>query len=92
MVDGKHRVLIETLWNVNEQEQILSALPCCSAGFNRNIVECKFRRHDNVVRHLPRSFNRNIVECKVYRTILSVGLNCAGFNRNIVECKVKRAG
>ncbi len=77
-------VLIETLWNVKEEIDILIFLT--NSRINRNIVECKVF----LTRFLfvsSNSINRNIVECK---EAIKLTLNPFPFciNRNIVECKV----
>ena len=54
-------VLIETLWNVNVTIQGICRDP--ATGFNRNIVECKFKGL-NMILNTGAGFNRNIVECK----------------------------
>ena len=77
--------LIETLWNVNEQQR--QSHPRCSHGINRNIVECKY-------------IGANCVKgnsCELIETLWNVNsarlLKRHGrqerINRNIVECKFK---
>ncbi len=55
-------------------------------SINRNIVECKERRHSEMVEE-SRSINRNIVECKGIKSN-SYAYARSSINRNIVECKV----
>ena len=50
---------------------VLSALPSSSAGFNRNIVECKLSK-EPAEPPPPLRFNRNIVECKFYYKFLNL--------------------
>ena len=80
------RVLIETLWNVNEDEK---ARVCDDANvlietlWNVNLV-FKLTKYDGL------SFNRNIVECKL-DDLEAIDFMLEGFNRNIVECKFSRS-
>ena len=69
-------VLIETLWNVNEnRELIFSTL----FSFNRNIVECKCRTAEEGI--VPEArFNRNIVECK-----FTIDAECEPYRLVLIE-------
>ena len=75
-------VLIETLWNVNEEFAQFIAM---YTRINRNIVECKYR-FVQCLRCCLRRINRNIVECKYSISSTKSNLN-PSINRNIVECK-----
>ena len=81
------RVLIETYWNVKENDLVF--LKNSFSGINRNILECKAIIGDRTGRIRTR-INRNILECKV---LLKVAICRAGLciNRNILECKDGRA-
>ena len=59
------RVLIETLWNVNEVHE--QPVQTGADRFNRNIVECKLEQSCAILDFTKR-FNRNIVECKYCST------------------------
>ena len=76
-------VLIETLWNVKSDADII--IVGTGTSINRNIVECK-DRHVYPLHRWSCGINRNIVECKVVYKMQQRSAMCR-INRNIVECK-----
>ena len=65
------RVLIETYWNVKENDLVF--LKNSFSGINRNILECKVRCLSSWP-GMADSINRNILECKdktgnLFRTV-----------------------
>ena len=59
-------VLIGTLWNVNDC--VDKCCICRNSGFNRYIVECKYKEVREI-KKFAKSFNRYIVECKLNRIL-----------------------
>ena len=79
-------VLISTYWNVNTAKDMYS---CIEAGFNLNLLECKFPYLSLQNLHLSR-FNLNLLECKSASLIDGPDI-VLRFNLNLLECKSIRA-
>ena len=67
---------------------MLTVLPAFNACINRNIVECKGQKCQEITK-LDFCINRNIVECKDERAG-DQNFSVFRINRNIVECKVDK--
>ena len=78
-----NKVLIETLWNVN-QLAFCSSLPCHSVLIE-TLWNVNWGKVSTMIMMSER-FNRNIMECK-YRILKNLININNRFNRNIMECK-----
>ena len=79
-----YRDLIETLWNVKEEEKVEETLKLY------DLIETLWnvkKARDTSGLGVTIRFNRDIVECKVSDTFDSI-IDRKRFNRDIVECKV----
>ena len=81
--EEKSSGLIETLWNV---KCISPGITTITAGFNRNIVECKGQTQDSCVSSVN-GLIETLWNVKFHKFPMAVSFEM-WFNRNIVECKV----